>query len=109
MLRAVVGQDLVGEVALQQFRAPPLPGLQIADQYFDALVAVMAAQQFGGTRWRASTCIEEGNAGLAARKGLVDDRDIANNEGQKAKAHASLDHDEDARQSAQRRDIPESE
>src|SRR2546425_658123 len=100
MLRAVVGQNRIREVALQQFRTPSLPGLQILDQFLDTPIAVMAAQQFGGTGWRASTRIEEGNPDLAARKGLVDHRDIANNEGQKAKAHASLGHGEEACQSA---------
>ena len=109
MLRAVVGQDGIREVALQQLRAPSFPLTQIADQFLDLLVPVMPAQQFCSAWWGTGTRIEERDFDLSARKSLVDNRDVANNESEKQKAYAGLCHSKESSQPEQRYDIAEAE
>src|SRR5215472_16116979 len=96
MLGAVVGQYRIGEVALQQLRRPLFPLAQKLDKAFNTLVAVMTAQHLRCAGWRAGTGIEEGDISLPPREGLVDDRNIADNQGKKTKAHSSLCNSEDA-------------
>src|SRR5260221_7449633 len=92
-------------MTLQQLCAPPLPFVQELDQFLDALGSVVPAQHLRRARERACTGIEERNIDLAARERLVDDGDIANNQSEKAKAHARLCYGEEASHSGQRDNI----
>ncbi len=54
VLRAVVGQGGIRQVALQDVRAPLFPIMQQQPQFLDILASVIAAQQFRCTCW--GTC-----------------------------------------------------
>src|SRR5258708_12949166 len=86
VLGAIVGQDRIGEVALEHLCAPLLPTLEILDEVLAALIAILAAQELGGT-WRG-TCsrIQQRYVGLSPRKPLVNDPDIPHNNTNKRKA-----------------------
>ncbi len=51
MLGAVVGQDRIGEVALQQLRAPSFPFAHKLDKFIHFPVSITPAQQFGCAWW----------------------------------------------------------
>ena len=56
VLRAVVGQDRVGEMALQNVGAPHFPLVQKRAQFFRVRDGAIATQQFHGRRWGTGLC-----------------------------------------------------
>src|SRR5579864_8381558 len=98
MLRAEVGEDRIGEVALHQFRGPQLPVFKKIAQRFETARITMTAEKLAGSRRRAGTEIEKGNVHFAFRERAVDERQITNHGSEKAEAKASFRDDESARQ-----------
>src|SRR6266496_2774362 len=109
MLRAVVHQNRIREVALQYIGTPVLPITQVVEQLlyiFVLPVQGIAAQQFDRRRWRARARIQQRDLGLAARKRLVDHRYVADNERQEAEPGPRLYDCQRPRQSGDWYDIP---
>ena len=68
-----------------------------------------ATQQFHGRRWGTGPCVQQGDAQLPTREGLVDNGDVADHQGQKDEAEGHLAHHQEASQARYRGDIPQTE
>lgn len=59
MLRAVVGQNRIRQVTLQDVRAPRFPIVQEQAQFLDVLAVVIATQQLNRRRWGTGAGVQE--------------------------------------------------
>ena len=100
MLRAVVAQDRVGDVRLQQLGRPALPLDQQHHQRLLPPAKRVAAQQFDAGRRRSRPRVQQRNAHLAPRKRPVQHRNISNHQRHKAQPRARLAHNQRARRQA---------
>ncbi len=95
MLGAVVAEDGVGDVRLEDVGGPALPLDEQGDERGVAAIKAVAAEEFGGGGGRAGAGVEQGDRDLAAAEGGVEDGDVADDEGDEAEAGAALkDHEE---------------
>ncbi len=96
VLRAVVAEERVGDVGFEDFGGPALPLGEELDELEVAVFVAVAADELGGGGWRAGAAVEQRHGDLAAAEGLVDDGDVADDEGHEAEAGAGFGSDEDA-------------
>ena len=88
VLRPVVAENGVGDVGLEDLRGPSLPFREQGGNGLLAAFKGVAAEEFGGIGRRAGARVEKRDADLAAGKRLVEHRQIADNERDKAEADA---------------------
>ena len=100
VLRAVGGEQRVGEVGFQQLRRPLLPLGQDAGEPPRAAVGRVAEEQGARAGRRAGVRVEQRDAHLAARDGLVEHRQVADDQREHAEASADLNDRDGARGSS---------
>src|SRR5207245_3509913 len=104
VLRPIVGQHRKGKMALQQLRRPALPLDQKMVERVRLARARQAQEKLSRGRRRTGAGVEHGNAQLAPGESLVQDRQVADDDGDKAKAGACLG---DGQESAKGMDGPD--
>ena len=92
VLRAVVAQDGEGEVAFQQLGGPAFP---LAEEGFDRRPRAGARgpqDRFGGAGRGAGAGVQQRDHDLALREGLIENREIADDDGEEGESQSRLDH-----------------
>ena len=90
VLGAEVRENRIRKMGLKQFGAPELPFFQQIAQSFFASGIGVAAKKFARGRGRSGTRIEQRNIGFAAAKSAIDERQIADDRGQKTEPETSI-------------------
>ena len=96
-------------MAFQQFTCPALPFGQKSFDRLHLSRAGQAQQQLPRRGGRAGAGVEHGDRHLAPREGLVEHRQVANDQGHEAEADAGLGHRQEAAQRPRRGDFAEAE
>src|SRR4051812_2983812 len=106
MLRTVITQHRIGEMALEELRAPAFPLSQKGYDLASSIIAAMPLQQPHCGGWRAGAAVEPDHGCFAAREQLVKDREITYNNSNKAKPCAGLQNRDRAGGPGMRNEIP---
>ena len=96
VLRAVVAENRVGDVGLEDLGGPAFPLGEQVDEGFLAAVEGVAAQELGGGGRRAGAGVEQGDVDFAVRRRRRRDGNVADDEGDQAEAGAGFEDDEGA-------------
>ena len=107
MLRAEIQEDGIREVAFHELGRPALP---IAEQRIQPRHVVdVTEQQLARAGRRARAGVKQRDVHLAPREALIEHGQIADDEGEKAEAHARLHHGESAGERAIRGHVSDAE
>ena len=109
VLRAEIGDGRIGDVAFEDFGRGALPIVQELLQRLHAIRLGVAAEQFAGRGRRAGPRVEQDDIDFAAREGLIDHRQVAEHEREKAEAEAAFDHSEEPPGGSVRDDVAQAE
>src|SRR5580692_4066676 len=96
VLRAEITDDGIGDVTFQQLGGPVLPIAEQDQQRVQPMRPGVAEKQFGSGGRRAGTGIEQDDGDFAFGEGLIDDRQIADDQREKSEAQAAFKDGEDA-------------
>src|SRR2546421_7076694 len=107
VLRTIIGQDGIGQVTLQDVRAPHFPVTQQNAQLLDVLARVIATQEFHRSCRGTCTSVQQGDSQFTPRERLVEDGHVADHQGQEAKPQRDLANHQKTSYSWHRSDIPQ--
>ena len=109
MLGAEVAQHLVGEVAFEQLGGPLLPTGHQRPKVVHGARLDDPTNQIAGAGWGAAPLVEHRDHDLATGEALIEDRQVRDDDGQKAEPRRGLDYRHEARQVGVRREVPDAQ
>lgn len=109
VLGAVIGEDGERDMAFEKLGAPLLPLAEGGVGVVGAAGASESGEEFAAGRGGAGAGVEEGDGGLAAGEGLVEDGEIADDDGEEGEAEACFEGGEGACEKADGADVAEAE